>query len=144
MIIMDLNKSAINQINFGAIINYPLDKNEWTLNKIIDELYMQLISTIDKDGITLKYENQARYLIRRIPILKPIPTFMIYLNDLSVKLKEQLKKLAKIDPKFLDKIMRRTIEIIFNDIEETHEDYFNKKYFWLCIKRYGLLRWKFV
>jgi|SRR5215203_6252350 len=141
---MNQNKKSINQTNIGAIINYPLDSNQWSINKIIDELYMQLISIIDEDGITLKYEKQARYLIRKIPIFRPIPEFVIFLNDLSYKLKEQLRKLAKIDPKLLDKIMKRTIEIIFDDIEETNEDYLNKKYFWLSIKRYGLLKWKFV
>ena len=54
----------------STIINYP--KLEWTKNYLIEHIYIVLISILQNDGITRKYETRARWLIRRINSGNPL------------------------------------------------------------------------
>src|SRR4051794_23942465 len=63
----------------------------WTIERIKDELYIQLISL--KINGERKYEKQATDLIYKIPILRPTPYFIINQSDLSKPLIKELRKL---------------------------------------------------
>ena len=46
----------------GTIINYP--KIEWSINYIIEQTYLDLISATACDGITRIYEQQVKWYSR--------------------------------------------------------------------------------
>ena len=73
------------QIDMTEIVS----NERWTTEYLVDQLFMHLdgfTEIIKNDqGQTLtikKYRRQAYDLLPRIPVAKPIPTFMIYLSDL--------------------------------------------------------------
>jgi len=102
---------------------------EWTTEKLIDELYLHLMSV--RKGPVRKYQEQAENLMYRIPVYKPTPTFYVELADLSYKIKQELHGL---NDKALNKVMKEAIARIFKNIDE--------RYFLLSAKR--LLRWEIV
>src|SRR6476469_194391 len=101
----------------------------WTIEKIKDELYIQLISL--KIGGERKYEKQTRELIYRIPIYHPTPDFIINQSDLSSELKEVLASLDDIE---LEVVIIYVLSWIYESID--------KLYFLVSIKRSGLLSWR--
>ncbi len=71
-------------------------KEIWTTNKIIEEFHYDLISTKGQDGLR-KYEQQARFLLYRIPVWRrpesenALPLrFTAELKDISEDVIEQL------------------------------------------------------
>jgi hypothetical protein len=124
-----------------AIINYP--KLEWSINHIIEQTYSDLICATACDSITRIYEQQVKWYSRRVPIWNPPPVFVVFRKHLSKRVKQELAKLAKISPKILDYVMRRSIEMIFEGITEQDEEIFNSRNYFLSIKRYSLLQWRF-
>jgi hypothetical protein len=60
--------------------------DDYTIDLTIDELYLCLMRL---DNNT--YEKQARDLIYRIPIYKPIPFFDIKIPDLNTQVKKELE-----------------------------------------------------
>jgi hypothetical protein len=125
----------------GTIINYP--EIEWSTNYIIEQTYMDLISATASDGITRIYEQQAKWYSRRAPIWKPSPIFVIFRKHLSKRVKKELAKLKKTWPKTLDYVMNRCIEMLFEGITKQDEEIFYSRNYFLSIKRYNLLHWKF-
>jgi hypothetical protein len=103
----------------------------WTIERTKDELYLQLISL--KINGERKYEKQVSDLIYKIPKYRPTPYFIINQSDLSGPL---IKELRRLSNKSLDKIVKDTISSIYESID--------KKYFLLCIKKRGLIRWRIV
>ena len=125
----------------GTIINYP--KIEWSTNYIIEQTYLDLISATTYDSITRIYEQQVKWYIRRAPIWNPPPVFVIFRKHLSKRVKQELAKLQKTSPKTLDYVMRRSIEMIFEGITKQDEEIFYSRNYFLSIKRYNLLQWRF-
>lgn len=78
-------------------------KEAWSTGRLVDELFLELdnVKEIDeKSGLPKrKYEEQAKWLMHRIPVYKPAPAFTINLSDLSTRIKEEL---ADLDNKTLD------------------------------------------
>jgi hypothetical protein len=96
----------------------------WTTQRLIDELYLRLIDV--RDGMNeniRKYEEQARYLIYRIPIYKPTPSFLISKKDLTVRLIQELESLDQISRK---KVLKDAADRIFEGI--------NKRYYLLSVR----------
>ncbi len=124
-----------------TIINYP--KIEWSLNYIIEQNYLDLISATAYDGITRIYEQQAKWFIRRASIWKPPPVFVVFRKHLSKRVKQELAKLQKTSPETLDYVMRRSIEMLFEGITKQDEEIFYSRNYFLSIKSYNLLRWRF-
>jgi hypothetical protein len=124
-----------------AIINYP--KLEWTINSFIEQIYLVLISVLQNDGITRKYESRARWLIRRINVWKPPPVFIIYRKDFPKNIWVEIVTLQKESSKALACVIKRAIEMIFDCIDEGEEPIFNREYYLLSAKRKKLLRWRF-
>jgi hypothetical protein len=124
-----------------TIINYP--KIEWSLNYLIEQNYLDLISATAYDGITRIYEQQAKWFIRRAQIWKPPPVFVVFRKHLSKRVKQELAKLQKTSYKILNDVMRRSIEMLFEGIIEQDEEIFYSRNYFLSIKRYNLLQWKF-
>jgi hypothetical protein len=132
-------KPLLEQI--GTIINFP--KNEWSINYIIEQTYLDLICATASDGITRIYEQQAKWFNRRAPIWKPAPVFLVFRKHLSKRVKQELANLQKISPKTLDYVMRRSIEMLFEGITKQDEEIFYSRNYFLSIKRYNLLQWSF-
>lgn len=75
--------SLINNISTNHNKDYDKDDIEpWTPGKLKDKFYLHLVS-IKKDG-KRKYEDQAKYLLYRIPVYKPTPYFIINQSDLHL------------------------------------------------------------
>lgn len=106
------------------------DKTPWTTNTLEEELYLDLMQVRNGD-FNRKYHEQAKYLIDRIPIYRPIPRFVVKLEDLRYRVKAELQDLAL---ESLDDVMKEAIGKIFENIDE--------KYFLLNVKR--LLGWELV
>jgi len=125
----------------GTIINFP--KIEWSTNYIIEQTYLDLISATAYDGITRIYEQQVKWYSRRAPIWKASPVFVVFRKHLSKRVKQELAKLQKTWPKTLDYVMRRSIEMLFEGITKQDEEIFYSRNYFLSIKRYNLIQWRF-
>lgn len=92
---------------------------EWTTWKLLDELYLSLMSVREKDreGISRrKYEEQARYRIYWMAI--PHHTaFTINLKDLDERVKRELAKRHK---ELRDFIIKQAVEKIFEQVDSSH------------------------
>jgi hypothetical protein len=134
------------------------DPNErWSAQKIRDELVLDLLYIVGgnvvynpvlySNGISeeiqekyrqgidypFKYRDQARKLLYRIPIDKPTPRFIIYLSDLDIKVKEQLRELkASYTNKDYQDIISSAVDRMFESI--------NYVYFHLNVA--GLVKWR--
>jgi hypothetical protein len=102
----------------------------WTTNKLEQELYLDLMKVRDDENHR-KYEQQAKDLIYKIPVYRPIPSFIVSLADLSDRVKVELRGL---DPESLNDVMKESICRIFENIDE--------RYFLLNVKK--LLKWELL
>jgi hypothetical protein len=101
------------------------DTEHWTTERLGDELILSLCDcrfyTVDeKTGhiqIRYKYYEQAQYLFRRIPLWKPTPPFVIYLDDLTPKITHELEELHKSDPHVLQYVLKMAVGAIFENID---------------------------
>jgi hypothetical protein len=125
----------------GTIINYP--RFIWNSNNLIEQIYIDLISAKEKDGITRKYEKRAKWLIRRIRLFELSLPFIIYKMDLSYQVKKELAEIGKANYKYMKSLVNRAIEMIFEGLDETNEPIFNNRHYLLSIKRYNKLEWRF-
>ncbi len=104
----------------------------WTTDRLKDELYLHLMKVTDNDGPHLmKYREQAKHLMYRIPVYQPTPSFVVNVQDLSDKLKSELESL---DYKSLNDVLKEAIGRIFESI--------NERYYLLSVKK--SLKWKLV
>jgi hypothetical protein len=101
----------------------------WTLDKLKQEVYLDL--KIRSGQIERKYEDQAKDLIHKIPVYKPIPNFIVNLADVSDRVKIEL---SSLDSKPLNDVMKEAIGRIFENIDE--------RYFLLNVKK--LLKWELL
>jgi hypothetical protein len=99
-------------------------KEYWTTQKLIDELFLCLIDFRDSINNDLrKYEDQAEYLIYRIPIYRPTPSFLISKKDLTDRLIQELESLDQNSKK---QVMKEAVDKIFEGI--------NKRYYLLSVR----------
>jgi hypothetical protein len=71
------------------------NQDQWTTNRVIEELHYYLESLIDSEG-NRRYAKQAKELIYRIPIYQPTPSFYIYRGDLTDRLEIELASYDEI------------------------------------------------
>lgn len=102
----------------------------WTLDKLKQEVYLDLMK-IRSGQIERKYEDQAKDLIHKIPVYKPIPNLIVNLADISYRVKIEL---SSLDSKPLNDVMKEAIGRIFENIDE--------RYFLLNVKK--LLKWELL
>ena len=140
-VFLNLRSADIILTKLGTIINYP--KMEMNINYLIEQIYLILISVLQKDGITRKYEARARWLIRRFNIWIPPPMFIIYRRDFPKEIWREIVALQKKSPKTLDYVITRALEMIFDCLEETEEIIFNRTYYLLSVKTAKSLKWRF-
>src|SRR6476469_9076625 len=102
-----------------AISNEKDQKEIWSYNKIIEELHYDLISAKGEDGLR-KYEQQAGFLLHRIPIWrtsesgnKQPPLFTVDLEDISEEVKKHLLSFPK--EKIVD-IVKEAVSHIFENL----------------------------
>ena len=105
------------------------EKEIWSINKTIEELHCNLISTKGENGLR-KYEEKSRFLLYKIPIWrkpetedKQPPDFIIELVDISEKVKEQLISFSRQEAK---SIVKEAVSQIFENIGQKEKEYFNK------------------
>ena len=103
---------------------------DWTTNKLEQELYIDLMK-VRNGEMERKYEEQAKQLIHKIPVYRPIPSFIVSLADLSDRVKVEL---SGLDPKSLNDVIKEGIGKIFENIDEC--------YFLLNVKK--LLKWELL
>ena len=94
----------------------------WTTEYLIDKLFLRLVEvkeTIhnkDKEEIHVrKYYRQARELFKWIPIAKPSPAFIIYISDLTPRLKTELEELITT-PDTLKYVLNQAVGRIFENL----------------------------
>jgi hypothetical protein len=102
----------------------------WTTKKLEQELYLDLMKVRNGENHR-KYEGQAKHLMYKIPVYKPVPSFIINLGDLSNKVKVELRSL---DAKSLNYVMKEAVCRVFENIDEC--------YFLLNVKK--LLKWELL
>jgi hypothetical protein len=131
----------------------PADSCSWSLGLVVDELTISLLdiksvfcminsnqkSTVesgtacryntDIDLLRRLYEEQARYKMYRIPVLRPPSPFVVYLKHLGVRLK---KELVNLDRESKDFVMKEAIGRICEQVD--------KRFFLLSVK--PLLKWR--
>ena len=97
-----------------------VENGRWTTECLVDELFLHLACFREiiqnKQGQTLtvkKYSQQAYELLPRIPVAKPIPSFIIYVSDLTSKLVEDLKDTSKEERRY---VIMQAVERIFENI----------------------------
>jgi|SRR4051794_28050066 hypothetical protein len=105
-------------------------KEIWSINKIIEELHYNLISTIDENGLR-KYEEMARSILYKIPIYKnpntgisASPAFVIELQDISEKVKEEIANVPNKDQ--AKAIVVEAISQLFENLGSKEKEYYNK------------------
>lgn len=125
----------------NCIINCPYFF--WSTRYLTEQIYIELISSKEEDGITLKYQKRAKWLLRRIPVFNVQLPFIIYKKDLSERTKKELIEIAQIDFNFMKNLVKRSIEMIFESLDEVEEPLFNNRHFLLSIKRHNKLIWRF-
>ena len=94
---------------------------DFSINRIIDELYLNLMKVEGN-----YYEEQARYLMYRIPIYRPVPFFDIKISHLYNQVKNELDNWWNYKYE-IDKILIGAVSKIFVNI--------NEDYFLLSVKR---------
>ena len=112
-------------------------KNFETLERLEKILFDILINVVD-DSSNKKYEQLAKFYVRRITIWRPTPYFPIYLSDIPVEIKKELMYLIESE---LDILMNNLIETLFR-YSLRNEAYFNLQYIDEEILNHGLLRWR--
>ena len=126
----------------NCLLYYP--EYQWSTNYTIEQTFLCLIKIKEKDSITCKYEKRLRWLMRRFNIWAASqPIVIIYRKDLSKRIYKELVKLKEESPTTLDYIITRTLEMVFECIEEADEPVFNGEYYLLSVKRYNRLQWRF-
>lgn len=113
-------------------------KNFGTLERLEKILFDILINVIYDSHNNKKYEQLAKYYVRRITIWRPTPYFPIHLADVPAEIKKELMYLTDSE---LDVLMNNLIETIFR-YSLRNEAYFNLQYFDEEILNYGLLKWR--
>lgn len=116
------------------------DKSFEKLKNLERKLYQILINVLDYSYDNKKYQQLAKFLIRRFTIWKPTPSFPIYLCDIPIEIKKELMKLA--DPE-LDDIMNDVIDKIFQ-YSLQDEEIFNYNYFVKEVQEPGFLKWRLI
>jgi len=123
-----------------AISYEEKQKEIWTTNKIIEEFHYDFISAKGQDGLR-KYEQQAKFLLYRIPVWgrpgtrnKQSPTFTINLKDICEEVKKQLNSVSTSEVR---SIVKEAVSIIFENLGAKEREHFNKNV-------RSLLRVKFV
>ena len=74
------------------------EEDKWTIERIVDELFLNLVGTIEIVTIeennrsipVRKYYRQARELMKWIPIARPSPDFVINICDLTPKVRKEI------------------------------------------------------
>jgi hypothetical protein len=98
-----------------------LNDDHYTIEGTVDETYLCLMKQDNH-----YYEKQARDLIYRIPIHKPIPFFEIKISDLNKQVKKELDDRWDCK-KEVDYILKEAVGRIFKNLDEP--------YFLLSVKR---------
>ncbi len=108
-------------------------EEHWTTSRLIDETYLELMRAVRIHGTSSvkKYQDQAKYLMYKIPVYRPSPSFNVNVIDLTPKLRQELESL---DDESLDSVMKEAIGRVFENI--------NERYFLLSVKK--LLKWELL
>ena len=90
----------------------------WSTSYLIEQIYIELISAKEDDGITLKYEKRAKWLSRRIPLFDTSLPFIVYKKDLSKSVKKELCQIGETDYEYMKSLVKNAIEMIFMGLDE--------------------------
>ena len=98
----------------------PSIVERWSENCLIDALFLELATTkklVSHNGrcgiIVHKYYNQAKTLLKWIPIARPPPEFIVNLSDLSSRVIAELKTIENPED-----ILKQAVGRVFENIDE--------------------------
>ena len=104
------------------------DNDLWTTGRLADELFLKLASITEKiynnkgRPVTVhKYYRQAREKMYKIPIFRPSPPLVIYISDLTPRLRKELEDIYNEDltnnKKQFDYILRKAAGRFFENLD---------------------------
>jgi hypothetical protein len=105
---------------------------QWTRSRLIDELYLSLMSLKEKDKegiIRRKYEEIVRKEMYWMPIPPHSAAIVISLKDLDTKVKQELSKDDKISQDFT---LKEAVGMICEQV--------NSRFYLLSVKQYLKVR----
>lgn len=121
---------AMTRFIFDCNVDKPDDL--WTTERIIDELFLDLVHTcceikkLDGNGTyrTIhykKYYRQALNKMYRIPLWKPTPPFIIFVSDISERVRNELDAYYKTGYKYMfHYIVMQAVGHIFENIDRAY------------------------
>jgi hypothetical protein len=127
------------------IIVRKVDREVWSIECTIEELELDLSKVAEniaspngdsgqgmKTLTVHKYYQQAKDLMKWIPIARPVPEFVIYAKDLSPIVIEELESRIDDDLRTLRYIVKQAVGRMFENLDHA--------YFHLSIARYLRVR----
>ena len=107
--------------DYAAIHNG--NEDQWTTECLVDELTLRLAQVTDKiaknkgEIITVKkYYHQAESLMRLIPIARPPPVFIIFIFDLTPKLRNEIESIRD-SPITRQYVLTQSVGRIFENLD---------------------------
>jgi hypothetical protein len=98
------------------------ESQRWTTEKLIDKLFLHLVSIteyiLDESGETIevkKYYRQATEKIRRIPVGRPSPEFIVQRSDLTGRLRNEIENATSVG--WQQYVLKSAAERIFENID---------------------------
>jgi hypothetical protein len=100
------------------------EEEKWTIERIVDELFLNLVSTtvivtIEENGRSIpvrKYYRQARELMKWIPIARPSPEFIINICDLTPRVREEIQSIIAYR-KTMQYVITQAVGRIFENLD---------------------------
>ena len=100
------------------------EEDKWTIERIVDELFLNLVSTtvivtIEENGRSIpvrKYYRQARELMKWIPIARPSPEFIINICDLTPRVREEIQSIIAYR-ETLQYVLTQAVGRIFENLD---------------------------
>ena len=100
------------------------EEDKWTIERIVDEVFLNLAGTTENITIeensrsipVRKYYRQARELMKWIPIARPSPEFVVYIGDLTPKVRKEIESIISY-PETLQYVVTQAVGRIFENLD---------------------------
>jgi len=103
---------------------YIQEEDKWATECLVDEVFLNLaaikeIITIEEKSRSIrikKYYRQARELMKWIPIARPSSEFVVYIGDLTPKVRKEIESIISY-PKTLQYVITQAVGRIFENLD---------------------------
>jgi hypothetical protein len=100
-----------------------IEEEHWTTEYHVDQLFLCLAGVkqyknveSDRTIPVRKYYSQARQLMKWIPISKPSPAFVIYISDLTPRIKSEIASISQTTTT-LQYVLTQAVGRIFENLD---------------------------